>query len=552
MNAVWQWLIHLPLRRQLWGLPGIGFVFGVGTGIVVSAILPITAPFAKHNWPVLAILLPGLVAAVLLSKRVIVRTTESVAQITMRLSSLEENGLSVLERTGKALAVGQLYPDIAAQASPVLIVGGDELAALGAALNLAIERTESAVGSNKQAIVSLRAMLDEAARVTESACRGDTGARAVNEQFGGAYGQILTGFNRIQDTVHDPLMAALAVLERVAGRDLSMRISCEFQGDHARLASAINGAISNVSDALCKVEVAVEQIAMATWQVNRGSQHIATAAVDQAESIGVVTASIQEHTESTTRIADVLDRARGLSLTMRERLSEGTRSITDLSEAMTRMRRSTGRTRQIVKTIDEIAFQTNLLALNAAVEAARAGDAGRGFAVVAGEVRQLALRAASAARETSELIDETVTTAQDSVALSERVLSRLHAIDTDADRVTSLVLDVSKACLALRDRITLAGHAVGKFAEQTRAVAAFAEESAMAAEELDRQAVTMRDLIRLFMVRDSRGGARTMARRIPSEKPPLTFRERRDGEGPGEYADKDVLGIGTAHMAATV
>ena len=203
--------------------------------------------------------------------------------------------------------------------------------------------------------------------------------------------------------------------------------------------------------------------------------------------------------------------------------------LQSLDDAMARMTSSAERTAKIVKTIDEIAFQTNLLALNAAVEAARAGDAGRGFAVVADEVRQLAIRAASAARETSTLIEETVQTTLASTEISRQVREQLGTVDADVDRVTKLVQDIATDCEAQRDQIREVGAAVEAVNNQTQLAAANAEESASAAEELNAQATTMRDLVQQFKVSDSAGDSRKLARRdVTAQKGQRIARERRN------------------------
>jgi methyl-accepting chemotaxis protein len=194
---------------------------------------------------------------------------------------------------------------------------------------------------------------------------------------------------------------------------------------------------------------------------------------------------------------------------------------------MDRMTTSAQRTAQIVKTIDEIAFQTNLLALNAAVEAARAGDAGRGFAVVADEVRQLAIRAASAARETSVLIEETVSTTRASTDISRQVREQLGTVDLDVERVTMLVGTVADDCAQQHDQIRDVGAGVDQVNQQTQGLASSAEEAASAAEELNAQASTMRDLVRRFHVRGANGEARALARRDVSQPVSRAVRERR-------------------------
>jgi len=145
-------------------------------------------------------------------------------------------------------------------------------------------------------------------------------------------------------------------------------------------------------------------------------------------------------------------------------------------------------TSKIIKTIDEIAFQTNLLALNAAVEAARAGEAGAGFAVVANEVRNLAMRAAEAAKSTSGLIEGTVKKVREGSELVERTNTAFAEVSKSAARVAGLVSEIAAASGEQAQGIGQINKAVSEMERVTQQSAANAEESAAAGEELTAQA----------------------------------------------------------------
>ncbi|MBY0489801.1 MAG: methyl-accepting chemotaxis protein [Gemmatimonadaceae bacterium] len=458
-----------------------------------------TAGRAQRSlWWSTGALLLGIALAGLMARTVVRRLTGALGAIAERLASLERNCLASLERATTALANGRLSERCVVATTPVVIDGADELAAAGQSLNAAISRTQAAIGSYERSVVTLERLLEETGRVVRAAHQGDLRLRANHTAFDGAYAELLAGFNAAQDASARPIDAALEVLERVAAYDLSSRMEGTFEGDHARLARAINGAIENITTALREVEVAAEQIASASHQVSSGSQSLAHSTSEQAASAEEVTAAMHEQASSTARTASGLDRARGLALDMREQLTASTGAMQELGEAMGRMRASATQTAQIVKTIDEIAFQTNLLALNAAVEAARAGAAGRGFAVVADEVRHLAIRAAQSARETADLIEQTVDSAMTSAALTDTVHARLRTVDTHAEQVTSLVRDLATECTAQRDQISEVSQAIDQVSLQTQSAAANAEESASASEELNAQAATMRELVGRF------------------------------------------------------
>lgn len=473
------------------------------------------------------LLVCGLFAAGTVASIVLRRATRAITLISSRLEQFAAEGMASLQQATRALADGELDVEARVDASPVPVEGRDELGQLSRSLEVAMTRAQAAVVSYGDAVITLRALLEQTESVVNAAQRGESSVRADASPFSGAYRTLLAGFNNAQDASHRPVAAALEVLEQVAKHNLSVSVSDAFPGDHARLAAAINVAIANVAEALHEVEVSAEQIAAAAHQVSGGSQHLAETASQQAASVEEITAAVQEQSSLTARTVARLDDARVLARETRDRLREGTEEMHALGNAMQRMTSSAERTASIVKTIDEIAFQTNLLALNAAVEAARAGDAGRGFAVVADEVRQLAIRAAGAARQTADLIEETVTTARESHAITQSVQEHLTRVDGEVERVTSVVEHVADDCTEQRRQIEEVSRGVAAVSDQTQRAAANAEEAASASEELNAQAAGMRTLVHRFVVSDSRGEPRNMARRDLHRPVDRPYLERR-------------------------
>ena len=154
-------------------------------------------------------------------------------------------------------------------------------------------------------------------------------------------------------------------------------------------------------------EISIEVNAAST-EVSTTSTSLADGATRQAATIEETSSSLEEMAAMTRQNAENADQARGMMASAGQLVEDVNRKMTQMVEAIEEISRTSQETGKIIKTIDEIAFQTNLLALNAAVEAARAGEAGAGFAVVADEVRNLAMRAAEAAKNTSQLIDNTL------------------------------------------------------------------------------------------------------------------------------------------------
>jgi methyl-accepting chemotaxis protein len=174
---------------------------------------------------------------------------------------------------------------------------------------------------------------------------------------------------------------------------------------------------------------------------------------------------------------------------------KGVGAMKQMIEAIGAIQKSSDETAKIIKVIDEIAFQTNLLALNAAVEAARAGESGKGFAVVAAEVRNLAMRSAQAAQNTTGMISEAVATAKNGVEISNQVRVILEDIFSGISKTSNLVSEISAASNEQSQGIDQLNAAVSNMNQITQSNAASAEQSAGASVELKTQAQIMSQVV---------------------------------------------------------
>ncbi len=250
----------------------------------------------------------------------------------------------------------------------------------------------------------------------------------------------------------------------------------------------INRVVSSLGDAS-------EQVAAGATQVSSSSQNLAEGASEQAASLEETSSSLEEMSSMTRQNADNATQAKAKMAEVQLIVQKVNGHMGEMAGAITEITKSSEETGKIIKSIDEIAFQTNLLALNAAVEAARAGEAGAGFAVVADEVRNLAMRAADAAKNTSDLIENTIKAVRNGNELTKMTQEAFKENMDISVKIAQLVDEIATASQEQAHGISQINTAVAEMDKVTQQVAANAEESASASEEMNAQAEQMKSYV---------------------------------------------------------
>ena len=283
----------------------------------------------------------------------------------------------------------------------------------------------------------------------------------------------------------------------------------------------LRAVIGGVRRAITDLNAGAEQTLNASQQVATSSQAMAQGASEQAASLEETSSTLEEIGSTTRQNAEHTVQMEKLIDSTRESAGKGSEAMERMVERINAIKESSDKTARIIKTIDEIAFQTNLLALNAAVEAARAGDAGRGFAVVAEEVRNLALRSAQAAKDTSALIEESQQRAQQGVAATAQAQELLKSIHANVEETSGVVREVSTASKEQSRGVQQISQAMIQMDQVTQGNAANAEENAAASEELSAQAASQANIVRtlteLVLGRNGNGAARGNGKPGPAQ-----------------------------------
>ncbi|MEZ4529370.1 MAG: methyl-accepting chemotaxis protein [Desulfobacterales bacterium] len=225
------------------------------------------------------------------------------------------------------------------------------------------------------------------------------------------------------------------------------------------------------------------------------SNALAERSLQQAASLEEVSVSLEEMSSMTKLNAENAEKTRDIAENALNLIQDTDRFMTDLMNSMKEITAASKETSKIVKTIDEIAFQTNLLSLNAAVEAARAGNTGAGFAVVAGEVRNLALRSAEAARTTSALIEGNVKKIAEGEKIASGTIQVFKSVAQGSEDIRNLIAEMTSASDNQAEGIRQVNNAIAEMDQVTQSNAESAEEAAAFSRHLNERALQMKELV---------------------------------------------------------
>jgi len=310
------------------------------------------------------------------------------------------------------------------------------------------------------------------------------------------------------------------VVGRFANGDLTGQVATLSEKDG--LGISLQKMKRDLNELIGQVVSAVDQISSGAEQIAEASQNLSEGAATQASSTEEVSVMVNQISGQAAQNADNASQAKSISEKASMDAEKGNESMSGVVSLMEKINSGADETKKIVKVIDDIAFQINLLALNANVEAARAGKYGKGFAVVADEVRNLAVKSAQAARETSEMVEESIRNIQNGYQAVQNSAEQLREIVSGSRQVSEILEEIAAASRSQDDGISQATSGLDQIDKITQENTGNAEETASASEELSSQSIQLKGLVDRFKLEESERfetSARRSARQLPGRSP---------------------------------
>ena len=525
---------HLPVARKLWGLI-LGLL--VSMLLLLAGLMTYTAQLddeaarivqANQDRMSLALRWKGLtMLAVDQSVSALASADETLASGLQKKAKQGIEAINVVQKQVEAAAVtaeGKAQLERIAAARKVVLdalaeatkarAEGDFARTLTLVDSKLLPAVERYVGE-QDAYVQLQERQRDAAKQEAQALRQramwmGAGIAAVVVVLGLVLANLLVG------SITHPLERAVGLADAIAGGDLTQDVHDDRRDELGHLLRSLSAMGARLRGVVGEVRSGVESVSAASSQIATGNHDLSARTEQTAANLEETAASMEELTATVTQSADTARQANQLAANAAQAAERGGEVVGQVVTSMQQITESSRKIADIIGVIDGIAFQTNILALNAAVEAARAGEQGRGFAVVAGEVRSLAQRSAEAAKEIKQLITTSVDNVQSGSAQVEQAGQSMQDIVHSVRRVSDLIGEITASSTEQRDGIGQVNQAVANLDQMTQQNAALVEESSAAAAAMHEQAQRLAQVVAVFNV----GNGAVAAPRSPARVAP--------------------------------
>lgn len=341
------------------------------------------------------------------------------------------------------------------------------------------------MSSIKEALLTINNEIEQLAR---AGANGDFSKRANSDKFEFMFRTMLEDLNKLLATCDEGFNDILRVSNSLAQGNLTQTITKIYPGTFGKVSDGINCTVGNLQSLIEEIKNSTQQLNIAAQEIAAGNNDLSQRTEKQAASLEETAASMTQLTSTVQHNAENATQANRLAKEAAQIASQGGVVVGNVVKTMEDINESSRKVVEIISVIDNIAFQTNILALNAAVEAARAGEQGRGFAVVATEVRNLAQRAAAAAGEIQQLIDDSVTKVEGGSQLVAQAGQTMQEIVQAVGGVTVIMSEINAASVEQSTGIEQVNNAIAQMDDVTQQNAALVEQAAAGAESLEDEA----------------------------------------------------------------
>jgi len=345
---------------------------------------------------------------------------------------------------------------------------------------------------------NLSLVISEIQAIVNSAAEGNFDRKMDSANKQGYSKELSDLLNRLSDLTSTGLNDVMRVVQAIEQGNLTYKIENVYPGLFGELKNAINATVDGLKNVMGLISDAAETINQATHEIASGNQDLSARTVAQANSLTQTSQNMEQLSIAVRNNANHATEANDLANLSNEIAIKGGEQVMQVVFTMNDIQNSSRKIADIIGVIDSIAFQTNILALNAAVEAARAGEHGKGFSVVATEVRNLAQRSASSAKEIKSLIEESVRNVEAGGKLVQETGATMDEVITSFQKVTALVVDIAEASKEQSKSIEQVTRAISQMDDVTQQNSALVEEAAAAAQSLEEQAAELEKVVAMF------------------------------------------------------
>lgn len=287
-------------------------------------------------------------------------------------------------------------------------------------------------------------------------------------------------------------------LEGIAHGDFSRSSDTQYIGDYVTIKESLDRISTDLSGVFDGIERASGDVAESAGEVSDGSTLLAESVAKQTEIIDNIVQGISTVSANIESNVSGTDDARKIALNTAEVVNTSNEQMSQLLGAMDEISSASEEIKNIINTIEDIAFQTNILALNASIEAARAGEAGKGFAVVADEVRNLAAKSSEASEQTAELIERSVNAVMHGRKIADDTSESLLKVVEHTEKIDEIIVRINEASHEQRTQIGTLNEQVDLVSNYVISASASAKESAEAAQELNGDATLLRNIVKNY------------------------------------------------------